>query len=598
MSSENIHQKINLILCDLPQGITHSDIETFLSPYKSSIESIQINEKTPHKATAAFKDLENADKCRQQLNQKKIKNKTIRIMREEKNFLLKNKDSKNNLYVKNIPKNKDARELYEYFLQYGDVFSLKVNENEKGDFPRTAFLTFYKEEDAKKCIEENKNKKIWGSDMEVQYQKNSNEKGYNNNYNNYNNNYHSSYNNYNYNYNNDRHLKINITNLPDNYEEKEILKLCEEFGKCEICDIKKNNRNGKFAIVKFSKESEAKNALQKLNEKEVEKNKLIVKELHYSHNYQNNNNYYNKRPGNFPLFYNFPMPKLEDLPYEKNNLYVTNIPNNATKEDLEKTFGQFGPIKNIRLDEDTSISKELKEKIKFLNKGFGYILYEKDEDAAKAIESLNGKYLIGFETHFKNLSVEYFVPKEKRNLLGTNNVNMPNPSLYFQGQMIPPSPYYMPIPMPFNPLPNNQMRPPYYSQGNYKNGFGFRRNNNRGRGNRGGKNFQRKNKIIPQYEGNNSDKKNEEKKNLFDRESFDKIENDEEKRDFLGEQLFNLIQENKIIKEKNADSDTVGKITGMILGIPNMEEIITVLENQSLLESRIKEALNLMETTK
>ena len=89
-------------------------------------------------------------------------------MREEKYFLQKNKETKNNLYVKNIPKEKDARELYEYFLQFGDVFSLKVNENEKMDFPKTAFLTYYKEEDAKKCIDNTTNKKIWGSDMEVQ----------------------------------------------------------------------------------------------------------------------------------------------------------------------------------------------------------------------------------------------------------------------------------------------------------------------------------------------------------------------------------------------------------------------------------------------
>ena len=53
----------------------------------------------------------------------------------------------------------------------------------------------------------------------------------------------------------------------------------------------------------------------------------------------------------------------------------------ATKEDLEKTFGQYGQIKNIKLDEDETITKETKEKVKFLNKGFGYVLFEKAEDA-------------------------------------------------------------------------------------------------------------------------------------------------------------------------------------------------------------------------
>ena len=607
MSSENIPQKINLILCDLPQGVTQSDIESFLSPYKSSIESIQIYENNPQKAKATFTDSDLANKCRHEMNQKKIKNTNIRIMREERYFLQKNKDTKNNLYIKNIPNKKDAREIYEYFLQYGDIFSLKVNDNEAGDFPKTALLTYYKEEDAKKCMEQNSNKKIWDSDMEVQY-KNQNDKGFYN-YNNYNYNYHSGYNNNNYNNNyKNKNLKINITNLPDNYTDKEISKLCEEFGKCEICDIKTNNRNGKFAIVKFTKESEAKEALEKLNNKEVENKKLIVKELHYNnHNYNNNfNNYnnYNKRPGNFQFFYNFPIPKIEE-PYQKNNLYVCNIPPMATKEDLEKTFGQYGPIKNIKLDEDETITKETKEKVKFLNKGFGYVLFEKAEDAKKALESLAGKYIIGFENYFKPLIVENYFPRDKRNITqGTNYYNISNPQMIYSnipGQFIPPPSYMVPIPMGMNPIPNNQIMQQQYifPQGNFKGGF--RKFNNRGRGgNRGGKNNQRRNNNynnVNNYNNNmnNMNKKEEEKKIEFDHESFNKIESEEEKRDFLGEKLFNLIQENKTLKEKKGDSETVGRITGMILGIQDINEIIDILERPSKLDSRIKEAFELLE---
>lgn len=59
------------------------------------------------------------------------------------------------------------------------------------------------------------------------------------------------------------------------------------------------------------------------------------------------------------------MQKFEDT-LINNNLYITNIPRTATKEDLEKTFGQYGEIENIRLDEDNAISKEAKEKQNFL----------------------------------------------------------------------------------------------------------------------------------------------------------------------------------------------------------------------------------------
>jgi len=105
------------------------------------------------------------------MNQKKIKNRIIRIMREEKHFIEKNKESKNNLYIKNIPKEKDSRQIYEYSLQCGDVFSLKINQNEKSEYIRTAFLTYYKEDDAKKYFDENKDKKILECDIEVQHRK-------------------------------------------------------------------------------------------------------------------------------------------------------------------------------------------------------------------------------------------------------------------------------------------------------------------------------------------------------------------------------------------------------------------------------------------
>ena len=77
MSSENSSQKITLILCDLPPGVTQSDIESFLSQYKSSFDLVNMTEANPSKVKIEFKDLELADKCRHDLNQKKLKNKNI-----------------------------------------------------------------------------------------------------------------------------------------------------------------------------------------------------------------------------------------------------------------------------------------------------------------------------------------------------------------------------------------------------------------------------------------------------------------------------------------------------------------------------------------
>ena len=595
MSSQNTSQKTNIILCGLPLKTTESDIKTFLSSYKDDIDLIKINENKPQKVTITFKDFDIANKCRIELNQKKLNGKNIRIMREEKDFLLKNKDNKNNLYIKGIPKNKTSREIFEYFFKFGDVFSVKINDDEKGNNNGTAFVTYYNQDDAKKAIEETNGKKIWDSDMEVQYQKN-NDKSH---------------------YNNENNLKVNISNLPENYNDQDIEKLCEEFGKIHICNIKQGEK-GKYAIVKFSNEQEAKNAMEKLNNKEIGDKKLYTKEVkdnhYYNYNYNNKHNY---QPN---YYYNKPMIKFEDS-FENNNLYIKNIPITATEEDLKKTFGQFGKITSIKLEKDIPDSKgeENKDSKKIItNKGFGYISFEKIENAKNALEKLNGKYMEGFQSWSKPLIIDYFMPKDKRqNMIQTNYYGIQNNPMVYPGMPATP---FVPYPQMMMPIPfSNQYKQPYmWHQGNYKNNgynnnYKQRYNNggypHRGKGgHKGGfykNNYQKKNNNERKNENNtntnnvntpnidNNTNTTEEKKN-FDYENFNKLTTSEDKKEFLGERIFTAIQENLNNAGKDIDIETIGKITGMIIEIPNEKEIIEILEKPSILDSRVKEALSLL----
>ena len=72
---------------------------------------------------------------------------------------------------------------------------------------------------------------------------------------------------------------------------------------------------------------------------------------------------------------NIPIQKYDE-PIMNNNLYVSNISPKATKGDLEKTFGEFGEIDSIKLDEDKNSSS----KKEFINKEFGYVLFKKIEN--------------------------------------------------------------------------------------------------------------------------------------------------------------------------------------------------------------------------
>lgn len=567
--SNNTKEKTILILCDLPTDVNESDIEAFLSQYKNKIKKIQLNEKKPIKATVSFEDYNSADECRKNMNQRKLKNKIIRIMWDEKDFLQKNKDNKNNLYIRNIPKNKTPRELYEYFIQFGDVFSMKNNENENGNFNGTAFVTYYKQEDAKKAIDNTNGKKIWDSDMEVQYQKNNDKTHHNDN------------------------TKINISNLPEKYTEQEIIKLCEEFGKIHICNIKQGEK-GKYAIVKFENEQEAKKAMEKLNNKEIGDKKIYTKEVKDNHYYNNYKQFY-PQP-----FYNKPMIKLEE-PIENNNLYVKNIPMTATEEDLKKTFGQFGKITSIKLEREETKTED-KQKI-ITNKGYGYISFETLESAKKAYEQLNGKYMEGFIGWTRPLYIDYFISKEKRqsmNMMQSNYYGMPNNPMIYPGM----NNSYI-YPQIFLHVPG------WNNPGNYHNkgGFNYKQRNNNNGYSHGGKGGHKGGYHRNNYQKKNNDRKNEnninsninndlntntnEEKKIFDYDKYNKLETEDEKKEFLGDKIFEVIQENVKNTGKNIDTETIGKITGMIIQIPN-EEIIEIYENPSILDSRVNEALELL----
>ena len=70
------------------------------------------------------------------MNLQKLKNKSIRIMWDEHDSsILYN--TKNNLFFKGIPKNISPRIVYEYFLQFGNISSLKMTEEEGIKFQKS-----------------------------------------------------------------------------------------------------------------------------------------------------------------------------------------------------------------------------------------------------------------------------------------------------------------------------------------------------------------------------------------------------------------------------------------------------------------------------
>ena len=81
-------------------------------------------------------------------------------------------------------------------------------------------------------------------------------------------------------------------------------------------------------------------------------------------------------------------------------IYFGNLNFNASEEDLSTMSAEFGAVTSSTIIKDKFTNK---------SKGFGFIEMEKEEDAKKAIENLNGKEFLG-----RNLRVDLAQSKERK----------------------------------------------------------------------------------------------------------------------------------------------------------------------------------------
>lgn len=68
------------------------------------------------------------------------------------------------------------------------------------------------------------------------------------------------------------------------------------------------------------------------------------------------------------------------------NLYVGNLSYDASKEQIEEFFAEYGEVRSVRLITDRETGRP---------KGFGFVEMSDHSAALNAIDSLNGKEMLG-----------------------------------------------------------------------------------------------------------------------------------------------------------------------------------------------------------
>merc|ERR1711957_558976 len=441
----------------------------------------------------------------------------------------------------------NARSFYERFLQCGDIISAKLIEDEEGNHNGYGYVSYYENESADKAITELNNKEVWpGSKLEVARFQNK--------------------------------LSMNknlyVKNIPETYTETEIKGLFSKYGNVSWSKILNDSNKRKFAIISTETEESATKAREGLNNHKIGEITLYVDSLQKKSDRQRilsskiheNNSILNSQ-------------------YKNCNLHIKNLPEKCSEKQLNEEFSKFGEVKSLKIPKYilvTKVGEKFKEEI--VSRCFGYVCFHDQESAKKAKEELNGKTLTCFEDSKRPLLIDFFMPNvERKNIL-----------MKYQQQFNPNARQQMPLMntmnafgaagqmnMPFGGMggPNQMMPKQGKNTSIYQQPMQQRTNNVT-------------NKPIPTQNAQQfAPIKNDDDP---DYAYYSSLEDEVAKKEYLGEYIFKKISNHALNQQKGFTIDVIGKITGMILGIDDLAEIMDICKNNENLTGRIVEAISLL----
>jgi polyadenylate-binding protein len=140
-----------------------------------------------------------------------------------------------------------------------------------------------------------------------------------------------------------------------------------------------------YAFIGFSNINKAEEAMNKLNYSKLAKKTIRI-------------SWYNREPQNYRN-------KIE------NNIFVKKIPKDITQKEFHDYFKKFGNIVSSKIAEDEEGE----------SMGFGFVLYDSEENAKNAIKECNGQIWNG-----KKIYVSQFIKNRPKKPLKFNNVYVRN----------------------------------------------------------------------------------------------------------------------------------------------------------------------------
>ena len=635
-----IDEKLVLYFADIPVEATKESIKSFLGEHFSKYIS-SINIKKPGSAIVIFNKHSIAKEVKHKLNLTNFGNNLVRIMWHEPHFKSNSYINENkNIFVKNIPDGISPREFYEYFYEFGEIASAKMNLDKQGNHMGYGYINYESPISAVSAINKSNGQPIFKKfpkyTVEVSYFKKGTQRDEHANYLDY------------LSYNSSKAYETICSVYVKNINPTTNIEKIKNIFSDNIGDIisfmpnyDKNNNEIVSIIITYKEESSADKAAKELNNKHVEGFYIEVEKLQISDKKKFNKSskrFDNNANSNIANHYN------NNNNNNHSKIFIKNVPTNLHKEEIINTFSKFGKVLNCVMHTYNSTSKDPStgtfKDTKFFT-GNVQITFDSINAAENAINKYNGKFLEKYNSWKHPLSISMFksynerkLEQQQSNIL--SNFSKEYPTVYNEVPVLNNNIPYMKSYYDNNYNPNygyninntiykdynNQFNNKWNNNTNYDNTFNKVDNNNNSNNNNNNNNqyinyYNNKdiNNINSQFENinisnnrmkyvnnnNNTGKQfnkisNDDNSNpyVLDLNYYESLLDENQKKEYMGELIFNNINKHALVKNERISYNEVGKITGMILGINDINEIILACNNYNELSSRIKEALKLL----
>jgi len=450
-----------------------------------------------------FHNLNDAERAMDTMNFTSIRGRSCRIMWVEKDKNARDKGV-GNIFIKNLDASIDHKTLFDTFSMFGSIKSCKVSYDKEGNSLGYGFVHYTDPKCAEAAIEKINGMVIAEKKVEVVPYKMKTSRSEDNQFSN-----------------------VFVKNFPLTTTVEALEKLCKDIGEVTSFACPKENGALKgFFYCNFADHETAVKAIEELNDKEFEGVKLMAVQ-HKSRTQR--------------------MKEVKPVGSEV-NIYVKNFPLTWTDEMLAAKFEPFGAFRS---------AKVMLDNVTHGSRGFGFVVFENNESASKAMAEMNGNVVEG-----KELYVALAQTKDQRKAALAKQYasrSMGGPGM--PGMMLPhmmPGPYGRPPMMMPGPY-GRPMMPPMMMQGL-----------------RPPPMMSRRPPMMPSMKAGARG---------LDIDRMLGMDSKQQKQE-LGERLYPLVQR---IEPKLA-----GKITGMLLEMDTTELMMLVESGDDLLIAKVNEAVQVL----